>query len=81
MKKIVRIYQEERKNDYNIDSQEGKNKLNEYKNHTKGIHWETLLKDGHNSCLLYLELCPLMEKIKQDIDRYLQEFNLIKNKN
>ncbi|VXD15722.1 ABC transporter ATP-binding protein [Planktothrix serta PCC 8927] len=81
LKKIVKIYQEERKNDYNIDSQEGKNKLNEYKNHTKGIHWETLLKDGHNSCLLYLELCPLMEKIKQDIDRYLQEFNLIKNKN
>jgi len=78
--KVIGNYQKERKDDYNTDSQEGKNKLKEYKNHTKGIHWETLLKDGHNSCLLYLELCPLMEKIKQDIDRYLQEFNLIKNK-
>lgn len=81
LKKIVKIYQKERKNDYTIDSQEGENKSNQYKNYIKEMRWETLLKDGHNSCLLYLELCPLMEKIKQDIDRYLQEFNLIKNKN
>lgn len=74
LKRIVKIYQDERENDYNIDSQEGKNKLNEYKNYTKRIRCETLLQDGHNSCLLYLELCPLMEKIKQDIDRYLLEF-------
>ncbi len=78
--KVIGKHQKEREDRYDKNSQQGKNKFNQYQNYTKGIDWETLLKDGHNSCLLYLELCPLMEKIKQDIDRYLQEFNLIKNK-
>ncbi|MGK7943402.1 MAG: DUF4435 domain-containing protein [Microcystaceae cyanobacterium] len=72
--KVIKIYQITRKNNYDQQKQlhpENKqiiNKSNEYKNHR--LDWKTLLKEGHTACLLYINLCLPMQKIKQNVEHY-----------
>lgn len=77
--KIIKKYQKEKSQIYQVNSEDTENlqlqnKQNEYKNFIKKMDWETLLKDGHNSCLLYLDLCSPMQTIKGRIKQY---YNII----
>ncbi|MCK5720615.1 MAG: DUF4435 domain-containing protein [Thiomargarita sp.] len=42
-------------------------KRNEYNNHIKNIDWKTLMNDGHTYCLMSLNRCPPIQKLREKI--------------
>jgi len=84
LKKVIEIYQKERKKFYQdkinnnlSNNQQIENKKKEYNNQfiKEGMNWQTLLKDGHNSCLIYLDQCLQMQKIEARIKEYMLNFS------
>lgn len=72
--KLIKKYQQQVKQSYpnDLSNQQIENKKKEYKNYCQKLDWQTLLKDGHTACLIYLDLCPPMQKIEQKIKEYLE---------
>ena len=72
MGKVISDYRQEKRQWFK--SQEPteilKTKQKEYHNLLKNIDWKTLLNDGYMYCLISLNRCPQMQKIKQDVELY-----------
>jgi hypothetical protein len=69
LRKIISSYKRQQRQKYEfIDQTEiVKTKHRQYKNYIQEIKWETLLATNHLQCLAFDNVCPLMEKIKDDI--------------
>jgi hypothetical protein len=70
MGKVISDYRKEKREWFNLQEKTEilKAKQNEYKNRIKNIDWKTLMNDGYMYCLISLNRCPPIQKIKQDVE-------------
>jgi len=79
MGKVISDYRKEKREWFKLQTEKLKSqeemkiledKKNEYNNRIKNIDWKTLMNDGYMYCLISLNRCPPIQKIKQDVEQY-----------
>ncbi len=72
MGKVISEYRQEKRKWFKLQEQTEilKAKQKEYRNCIKNMDWETLMNDGYMYCLISLNNCPPIQKIKQDVEDY-----------
>jgi hypothetical protein len=70
MNKIIGDYRKEKRDWFKLQEQTEILKNKQYKKRIKDIDWKTLMSDGYIYCLISLNRCPPIQKLKENVEQY-----------